>query len=221
MDIIQSIMTKLLCKYGIAVVAILLIWGLTYRINALRSENDTLRSNQSALLSERESVLAESQLYKVSDSLNAAKVSSLQLSLSEYKRYREKDMETIKALRIDQSGLRKVISAQVATIKDVRAKLNDTIIVNTPNEKYDTLRYFSYASKYTDVEGLIHTNTDSISLSIHNRESLKIVESVTFKRFLGFLWRTNRVKSRQIDVLSENPNTSIIDVGYISIGRKQ
>ena len=214
-------MKKLLCKYGIAVVAILLIWGLAYRINALRSENDTLRSNQSALLSERESVLAESQLYKVSDSLNAAKVSSLQLSLSEYKRYREKDMETIKALKLDQSGLRKVISAQVATIKSIRVKLNDTIVADTTNEKYDTLRYFSYTSKYTDVEGLIHTNIDSVSIRIHNRESLKIVESVTYKRFLGFLWKTNRIKSRQIDVLSENPNTSIVDVDYISIDRKQ
>ena len=60
-----------------------------------------------------------------------------------------------------------------------------------------------------------------MELQISNRESLKIVETVKYKRFLGFLWKTNKVKSRQVDVVSQNPATSIVNVDYISISGKQ
>lgn len=192
-------------------------------IQHLREENKRLESNQEILLSQNVITTAESQRYKVSDSLNAARVSQLELTLAEYKRFRSEDYELIKQLKTSKSDLQKVISSQSATINKLNAQLKDSIINkpvivdSTLQFKTDTLKCFEYNSKWTDISGCFDLNTDSVCIELENRESLKIVESVTYKRFLGFLWKTNKIKSRQVDVVSENPNTEIISVEYISI----
>ena len=87
-----------------------------FRIDNLLSENSRLKSNQDILLSEKESIMAESQKYKIADSLNAIKVSELQLTLKEYKKYRTQDLQLIEQLNIKKSNLQKVINTQSETI---------------------------------------------------------------------------------------------------------
>ena len=190
-----------------------------FRIDNLLSENSRLKSNQDILLSEKESIMAESQKYKVADSLNAIKVSELQLTLKEYKKYRAQDLQLIEQLNIKKSNLQKVIDSQTETINSLSAKLNDSIRIDTVTNIADTLKCFDYKSKWTDVSGCIDLKRDSINLQIKNRESLKIVETVVYKRFLGFLWKTKRIKSRHVDIVSENPNTKITNCEYISVKR--
>lgn len=221
-------MKKIIIKIGIIAVAILLIVIAGIRIKNLKEENSRLKSNQEVLLSEKESIMAQSQLYKVSDSLNAAKVTELQLSLSEYKKYRKQDLKLIEQLKVSKSDLQRVISSQTETINLLSAKLSDSIridtttnTVDTTTNTVDTLKCFNYKSKWTDVAGCVDLKRDTVELQISNRESLKIVETVKHKRFLGFLWKTNKVKSRQVDVISQNPATSIVNVDYISISGKQ
>lgn len=221
-------MKKIIIKIGIIAVAILLIVIAGIRIKSLKEENSRLKSNQEVLLSEKESIMAQSQLYKVSDSLNAAKVTELQLSLSEYKKYRKQDLKLIEQLKVNKSDLQRVISSQTETINLLSAKLSDSIridtttnTVDTTTNTVDTLKCFNYKSKWTDVAGCVDLKRDTVELQISNRESLKIVETVKYKRFLGFLWKTNKIKSRQVDVVSQNPATSIVSVDYISISGKQ
>lgn len=214
-------MKKIIIKIGIIAVAILLIVIAGIRIKNLKEENSRLKSNQEVLLSEKESIMAQSQLYKVSDSLNAAKVTGLQLSLSEYKKYRKQDLKLIEQLKVSKSDLQRVISSQTETINLLSAKLSDSIRIDTTTNTVDTLKCFNYKSKWTDVAGCVDLKRDTAELQISNRESLKIVETVKYKRFLGFLWKTNKIKSRQVDVVSQNPATSIVSVDYISISGKQ
>lgn len=214
-------MKKIIIKIGIIAVAILLIVIAGIRIKSLKEENSRLKSNQEVLLSEKESIMAQSQLYKVSDSLNAAKVTELQLSLSEYKKYRKQDLKLIEQLKVSKSDLQRVISSQTETINLLSAKLSDSIRIDTTTNTVDTLKCFNYKSKWTDVAGYVDLKRDTVELQISNRESLKIVETVKYKRFLGFLWKTNKIKSRQVDVVSQNPATSIVNVDYISISGKQ
>ena len=181
----------------------------------LREENDRLKANQETLLSENIIYMAKSQAYKVADSLNAAKVTDLELTIGEYKKYRADDWALINQLKSKGADLQKVISTQSNTIKTLSAGLRDTIITDTTYNKVDTLKFFTYKSKWTDVSGRI--SRDSVSLSIANRESLKIIETITYKRFLGFLWKTNKIKDRQVDVLSENPATTIVNVECVGI----
>ena len=187
------------------------------KINNLTERNKTLESNQKVLLSEKEMIMAKSQAYRVSDSLNAAKVTELQLSLSEYKRFREDDLRLIEQLKINKKELQEVISSHIRTIYELRTHVHDTIILDTLTHVKDTLKCFNYKSKWIDINGCVSMIDNNVSLSIRNRESLKIVESAEYKRFLGFLWRTKKVKSRHVDVISKNPATQIINVDYVSI----
>lgn len=212
-------MKKIIIKIAIIAVAILALVLAFHKIHKLKEENTRLLSNQEILLTQKQAIMAESQAYRVSDSLNAAKVSELQFTLKEYKKYRAQDLQLIEQLKIKKSDLQKVIDSQTETINSLSAKLNDSIRIDTVTNIADTLKCFDYKSKWTDVSGCIDLKRDSINLQIKNRESLKIVETVVYKRFLGFLWKTNKVKDRQVDVVSENPNTTITNLDYVSIKR--
>ena len=210
-------MKKIIIKIAIIAVAILALVLAFHKIHKLKEENTRLLSNQEILLTQKQTIMAESQAYNVSDSLNAAKVSELQFTLKEYKKYRAQDLQLIEKLNVKKSDLQKVIDSQMETINSLSAKLNDSIRIDTVTNIADTLKCFDYKSKWTDVSGCIDLKHDSINLQIKNRESLKIVETTVYKRFLGFLWKTNKVKDRQVDAVSENPNTIITNLDYVSI----
>lgn len=212
-------MKKLIIKIAIIAAVLLVIIGAFHKMHKLKEENIRLLSNQEILLTQNQIIMAESQAYKVSDSLNAAKVSELQFTFKEYKKYRAQDLQLIEQLKVKKSDLQKVINSQTETINSLSAKLNDSIRIDITTNAADTLSCFNYKSKWTDVSGCIDLKHDSINLQIKNRESLKMVETIVYKRFLGFLWKTSKVKDRQIDVVSENPNTRIINLDYISIKR--
>lgn len=212
-------MKKIIIKIIIAAAAILTLALAFHKIQKLKEENIRLLSNQEILLTEKQSAMAKSQTYKVSDSLNATKVSELQFTLKEYKKYRAQDLQLIGQLKIKKSDLQKVINSQMQTINSLSARLNDSVRIDTIVNITDTLKCFDYKSKWTDVSGCIDLKYNSISLQIKNRESLKVVETVAYKRFLGFLWKTNKIKNRQVDVVSENPNTIITNLDYINIKR--
>lgn len=212
-------MKKIIIKIAIIASVILALALVFHKIHKLKEENIRLLGNQEILLTEKQSVMAKSQTYKVSDSLNAAKVSELQFTLKEYKKYKAQDLQLIEQLKVKKSDLQKVINSQMQTINSLSARLNDSVRIDTITNIIDTLKCFDYKSKWTDVSGCIDLKHNSVSLQIKNRESLKVVETVIYKRFLGFLWKTNKVKNRQVDVVSENPNTKIMNCEYISIKR--
>ena len=196
-------------------VALIGIAFLFIKTSNLAKENARLQNNQSILLSENNALIAESQKYKTSDSLNAIKVNELRLTLEEYKKYRSDDLALINRLKVDKREMQKVIDLQARTIDDLSTPLHDTVVIYRGSEI--DAKAFSYKSHWTDVDGVVNLQSDSVSLSIKNRESLVIVESVKYKRFLGFLWRTRRIKSRSVDIVSRNPNTEIVSADYESI----
>lgn len=178
-------------------------------IDRLRTQNNELKTNQSTLLTQYELKAKEAQRYKVQDSLNAITINALELSIKDYKKLRASDYELIKQLKHSKSELDKVIATSLQT--------HDTIKIPVITPDSIGLRHFCYNSKWLDLTGCLDLNSDSVELSFTSRESLKVVETITYKRFLGFLWKTNKVKSRQIDIVSENPSTQIINTEFVSI----
>ena len=187
-------MKKLIIKITIAAAVLLVIIGAFHKISYLNRENARLKSNQEILLTENQVALAKNQKYKVSDSLNAARVSELELTLKEYRRYRSEDLKLIEQLKAGKSDLQKIITSQLETINTLSTKLNDSVRVDTVTNQIDTLKCFNCKSKWADVKGCIDLKNDTVNLQINSREALKIIETVTRKRFLGFLWKTNKIK---------------------------
>lgn len=173
------------------------------QVDKLHKENNLLKTNQETLLSDIER-------YKIDDSINVARIGELNISLSEYKKYRAEDAELIKKLKADK--LAAVSNVKIETkIEQVPVTIHDTIY------KQAQLKAFDYKSKWTDVSGIIMS--DSVLLDIANREELIITESFQKKKFWFIklpAWLFG-YKSKKIDIISKNPNTEVVGAEFITI----
>lgn len=183
-------------------------WVQQSRIKSLTAERDKYRSNT-------ETLLQDVRTYQTKDSLNAAKVGNLELKLSEYKKYRADDAALIKSLQTKNRDLQRVTTAQMETINELRANVRDSIVYLPGDTVTTILRCIEYSDKWVDFDGCIINNT--FSGKIITRDSLLIAETVQYKRWLGFLWKTNKIKNRKIDVVSKNPATKILGVEFVTI----
>lgn len=197
-------------KWIIVAVAILaaalaVIW-VDNKIDRLTAQRDKYRNNTETLLSDVET-------YRVRDSLHAARVQSLELTAKEYERFRADDAALIKQLKQRNRDLAAVNKTQSQTIIDLRAVPKDTVIVR------DSVRVPAVAvhcgDAWFDFDGIL--TADQFTGKLSNRDSLLLAETVKYRRFLGFLWKTRNVEDRQLDVVSKNPHTEIIGIEHIVI----
>lgn len=183
-------------------------WFQQMRINNLTVERDKYRSNT-------ETLLQDVRTYQTKDSLNAAKVGNLELKLSEYKKYRADDAALIKSLQTKNRDLEAVTTAQMETINELRGTVRDSIVYLPGDTVTTVVHCIEYSDKWVDFDGCIINNT--FSGKIITRDSLLITETVQYKRWLGFLWKTKKIKDREIDVVSKNPATKILGVEFVTI----
>lgn len=198
----------IIAAIALAVAAVVTIWVQRSRINTLTGERDKYRTNT-------ETLLQEVSRYQTKDSLNAAKVGVLELKLSEFEKYRASDAELIKTLQTKNRELEAVTTAQMETITKLRGTVRDSIIYLPSDTVTTVLRCVDYCDKWVDFDGCIVNNT--FSGKIVTRDSLLITESVQYKRFLNFLWKTKRIKNREFDIVSKNPHTKITGFEVITI----
>lgn len=198
----------IIAAIALAVAAVVTIWVQRSRINQLTGERDKYRTNT-------ETLLKDVSRYQTKDSLNAAKVGVLELKLSEFEKYRASDAELIKTLQTKNRELERVTTTQMETINELRATVRDSVVYLPGDTVTTVLRCIEYSDKWVDFDGCIKNNT--FSGKIITRDSLLITETVQYKRWLGFLWKTKKIKNREIDVISRNPHTKIMGVEYIEI----
>lgn len=177
---------------------------------SLYTDNARLRHNQELLL-------LENTEYKKVDSLNTCKIQALSLKVDELEAYRAEDLALIKDLRLKKKNLESLIHQSTITINSLQAKLRDSIRVDTVHAQVDTLKCFSYRSKWLDAEGCVGDSL--IDLSVVTRDSLITVESIVPKKlwFITLPVRLFGYKTHQIDILSKNPNTQIMGIEYVKI----
>ena len=182
-------------------------WAQHAKIKRLIEERDRYRSNTEILLQNVET-------YQTKDSLNAAKVGVLELKLSEFEKYRTSDAELIKTLQTKNRDLEAVTTAQMKTIIELRGTVRDSIVY-LPGDTV-VLRCVDISDPWFSLKGCTTPDGEFTGTFI-NRDSILIAETVQYRRFLGFLWKTKKIKSREIDIISRNPHTKIIGVEYIEI----
>lgn len=201
-------MKKYLIWAAIILAVAAAFWVQHVKIKRLTEERDRYRSNTEILLQ-------DVRTYQTKDSLNAAKVGNLELKLSEYKKYRADDAALIKSLQTKNRDLQRVTTAQMKTINELRANVRDSIVYLPGDTVTTVLRCIEYSDKWVDFDGCIINNM--FSGKIITRDSLLITESVQYKRFLNFLWKTKRIKNREFDIVSKNPYTKITGFEVITI----
>ena len=200
-----------LAKYLIIALA-LAVCGVMWqcqRYGKLQRRADDLEATRNTLL---DSVTH----YKTRDGLNAAQVSELRLTMEELKKYRAEDVALIKQLQTKGRDVERYYTVETITHDTVLTVLRDSVIIREP-EKPVNVRAINIDKKWYSLHGWI--DGDSLNATLKTRSALSIVETVKYKRFLGFLWKTNKVKDRHMDVTSQNPNEEIIDINFVVVDK--
>jgi len=174
------------------------------KIEHLTAERDRYKSNT-------ETLLTDCRTYQVRDSLSAARVGSLELTVKELQTYRSADARLISDLVARGRDLETVNKAQAQTIISLQSIPRDTVILvdSIPVQA----KSVHCGDAWYDFDGII--TDDSFDGTLRNRESLLLTETVRYKRFL--FWKTKRIRDRQLDAVSLNPHTTITGLEHIII----
>ena len=157
-----------------------------------------------------EALLGEVKHYKTSDSLNAAQVQTLRLSVREFEKFRSEDAALIKSLKTKNRELQSALTAATSTVVEIITPVHDTIIVR--DSVPVSAKTLKCGDEWYIFEGVL--SGSEFSGQMQMRDFILVAESIQYKRFLGFLWKTKRIKDRRIDVLSKNPHCTIVDVEH-------
>lgn len=204
-------MKKYLIWAAIAMVvaAVATIWVQRTKIEKLTDERNRYRGNTETLLQDVET-------YKTKDSLNAAKVGVLELKLSEFERYRASDAELIKTLQTKNRDLERVTTTQMETINELRATVRDSVVYLPGDTVTTVLRCVDIVEPWVELHGCA-TPDGKFTGTFINRDSILIVETIEYKRFLNFLWKTKKIKNRDFRIVSRNPHTKILGFEVVTI----
>lgn len=176
------------------------------QLGRLKEERDKYKGNT-------ETLLGEVERYKTSDSLSVVRINALRLTMDELERYRKEDAELIASLKMKGREAKAVSSASTAFSQSVETLIRDTII------ERDTTQIVAHCIDYTDAWLDLHgcAEADTFRGDICVRDTLYIIEAIKRKRFLGFLWRTKKVKERTYDFVTRNPYTEIEKARVVTI----
>lgn len=201
-------------KYIIIAIVMIALAGtiavLATRLKKITEDRNIQRNNV-------ETLLEDVQQYKTRDSLRAASVSSLQLTLAQYKRYRAEDAEIISTLKAKNKDLQDIITAQTENYYRHTVELQDSIIYlsrkNDTTRIPEVVKTANFSDKWHSLNIVI---SDSLEYSLKTKESILITNHVIPKRFLGFLWKCG-IKEIKTDAVSLNPYTESMNVESINI----
>ena len=193
---------------GIIIVLSIVCFAFYRDISILKSEANRYKENTKTLMQ-------DVGRYRTSDSLNAVKVSTLTLELRELESYRAKDMQLIESLQVKKRELERITSMQMQTIANIKGQVKDSIIYRDKIVK-DTIKALSVSDEWIDLHGVVYDD-GVFDGTLEVRDSLTIVETVRYRRFLGFLWKTKSVKHRTVDVVNKCPYTQITGLESIVI----
>lgn len=191
---------------------IIVIGGLVLSISILwkgyqreHSERNRLESNQSVLMSSLEN-------YRISDSLNAARVDALNLTVSEFKKGFSELEGLLKEMHIKVKRLETVAITGTNTSYYITTPVRDSLVfVPVP----DTLHAIRYRDAWLSLSGYIK-NREFIG-SIESRDTLVQVVHRVPKRFLFIKYGTKGIRQ---EIVSKNPHTTINYAKYIELKKR-
>ena len=174
----------------------------------LKSENEILQTNVGTLLTGAEH-------YKVKDSLQVATIANLELSISEYRRYKAEDKKLLESLKIDNNRLKGIIKTQTESLYEQTTLLRDSVKMLLSPDSVEVpvnIKTARFADQWHSLNVTIQG--DSLNYKLRTKESLLITNHVVPKRFLFFKFGCREVRT---EVVSKNPYVGDIQVESITI----
>lgn len=195
---------------GILIILISIIVALSARLKKVTADRNVQRKNVETLFTSVES-------YKVQDSLQAATIGDLQLTLKQYKQFRAEDAQLISSLKVDNKRLQGVVTTQTESYYQHTAALRDSVkmlITKVPDSiKVPIIvKTANFADAWHSLNIVI--DGDSLNYRLRTKESLIITNHVVPKRFLWFKFGCKEVRT---DVVSKNPYVESISLESITI----
>lgn len=190
----------------VILVFVIAILGLSNKKAA--EDNKILKKNVYSLL---EGV----ERYTIRDSLQVATIANLELSLSQYKKYREEDEKLIKSLQIDNKRLKGVITTQTESYYQHTAVLRDSVKMLLSPDSIPTpirIKTATYSDRWHWLGVTIEA--DSLKYKLKTKESLLITNHIVPKRFLFIKYGCKEVRT---DVVSKSPYAVDVNVESITI----
>ena len=174
------------------------------KIARLTDERDKYKENT-------ETLLEETATYKVRDSLNAAKVGTMELTVKEFEKYRADDAELVKQLKAKNRDLDQLNKAQMQTIEQLRCVPRDTVILidSIPIKA----KKVHCGDEWYTFDGLM--TEDEFTGQMQTRDELVLSETIRYKKFL--FWKTKKIMDRELEAVSKNPHTTITHLEHIII----
>jgi hypothetical protein len=200
-------MKKYLIVALVALAVIAALGILIHQNKKLRRERDAYRNNTEVLLGEVEH-------YQTKSGEQAVRVGELQLRVAELERYRADDAALIRDMGVKKKELEQLTKIQQQTIYKLQGETRDTVFVEGAAEV--PARCAEHHDEWLDFSCCIFPD-NSYKADVISRDRITYVERVEYARFLGFLWRTKRVKSRDQSIINHNPHAEIIDAEFITI----
>lgn len=195
---------------GILIILIAIIVALSARLKNVKADRNVQRKNVETLFTSVEN-------YKVQDSLQAATIGDLQLTLSQYKQFRAEDAKLISNLKVDNKRLQGVVTTQTESYYQHTAILRDSVKMLI-TRKPDSIKIpiivktANFADEWHSLNIVI--DGDSLNYRLRTKESLIITNHVVPKRFLWFKFGCKEVRT---DVVSKNPYVESISLESITI----
>lgn len=174
----------------------------------LKSENEILQTNVGTLLTGADQ-------YKVRDSLQVATIANLELSISEYRRYKAEDKKLLESLKIDNNRLKGIIKTQTESFYEQTTSLRDSVKMLLSPDSVEipvNIKTARFADQWHSLNVTIQG--DSLNYQLRTKESLLITNYVVPKRFLFFKFGCREVRT---EVVSKNPYVGDIQVESITI----
>lgn len=197
-------MKKIIIIVTLALLALFTISYLNNSVDKLKEENEKLISNTELLL-------ADIETYKINDSISVATTDRLYLTIEQLEQSLQSDKHVIEQLTKKNYDLENLVASQSKTIYELYAVPKDTtIVIDTTIVNAQNIVIHD---KWFDFEGLLYE--DSFVGTFESRDSLLLLETVKYKRFLFI--KTKKIKDRNYSIVSKNPHSTILGFDVISI----
>lgn len=176
------------------------------KITQLTAECDKYKENT-------ETLLEQTQTYHVRDSLNAAKVGTLELTVKELEKFRASDAALVRDLTAKNRDLDELNKAQMRTIQELSCVPHDTVILidSIPI----TAKSVHCGDEWYTFDGLM--TDDRFTGTMTSHDELVLTETIRYKKFL--FWKTRKILDREMEAVSKNPHTTITGLEHIIINR--